>query len=151
MKTSDTQKLLDLIGRKHDCLAQLHRLGGEQQGLVDTGDVGRLLSLLAIKQQTLQALSDVERELDPYRREDPRQRVWASEAERMHCAALAERSERMLREILEIEKRCEESLQRRRDETAEQLSVVQAAGAARGAYLNSGSLPVSTIDLQSGT
>ena len=67
------------------------------------------------------------------------------------CASLTDQSARLLAEILDVEKRCEESLRKRRDESAAQLSVVQAAGAARGAYAEheSHSAAVSTLDLTS--
>jgi hypothetical protein len=151
MTTHDTRRLADLVGAKHDCLLQLRDLGRRQQELIDAGDLTRLLSLLADKQRAIGELHDVERQLDPYRAEDPASRVWTGEAERVRCASLTDQSARLLAEILDGEKRCEESLRKRRDETAAQLSVVQAAGAARGAYAEHDTTRagVSTLDLTS--
>jgi hypothetical protein len=141
MTTHDTRRLSDLIGAKHDCLLQLRELGRRQQDLIDAGDMTRLLSLLADKQRAIGELHDVERLLDPFRSQNPAARVWSGEAERIRCSSLADQSARLLAEVLDVEKRCEESLRRRRDDAAAQLSVVQAAGAARGAYADADSLP----------
>jgi hypothetical protein len=147
----DTRDLLDLVSRKSDCLGQLRKLCVRQQELVDSGDMTQLLTLLAAKQRLLNDLHALERELDPFRDDDPARRVWTSEAERMRCASLADQSVRLLQEILAGEKRCEEALQRRRDETAVQLATVQTAGMARGAYAAASTMPTSTLDLTSDT
>lgn len=136
MTDHDTRRLADLVGAKHACLLQLRELGRRQHELITSGDMTPLLMLLADKQRAIGELHEFERQLDPFRSEDPARRVWSGEAERVHCASLADQSARLLAEILEVEKSCEESLRRRRDETAEQLAVVQSAGATRGAYVN---------------
>ena len=151
MNNLDTRRLLDLVRRKHDCLVEIRELGRQQQGFIDSGDMTRLLGLLAVKQRSLGELHDLERELDPYRREDPAERVWSGDAERMRCASLADQSAQLLAEVLESEKRCEEALRQRRDETAKQLAVVQTAGMARGAYASMSSQSTSTLDLTSET
>lgn len=151
MTAHDTARLSDLVGRKHACLLQLRDLGRRQQELIETGDTSSLLGLLAVKQRSIGELHDLERRLDPYRGDDPTQRVWSGEVERLRCASLVEQSARLLAEVLDVEKRCEEALRRRRDETAEQLAVVQAAGAARGAYAEAATVhgATSTLDLSS--
>jgi hypothetical protein len=110
-----------------------------------------LLGLLAVKQRSIGELHDLERQLDPFRGDDPAARVWNGEAERVRCASLADQAARLLTEVLDLERRCEESLRRRRDETAEQLAVVQAAGTARGAYAEAATAReyTSTLDLSS--
>lgn len=151
MPQIDTRRLLDLIAGKHACLLRLSEHGRKQQELIESGDVTQLLGLLAVKQRTIDELHEHERNLDPYRADDPAQRVWSSDAERVRCSSLAEQSAQLLREILALENRCEESLRRRRDEAAVQLSAVQSSGAARGAYAASAnaSFAESTLDLTS--
>lgn len=151
MDAQDTRRLSDLVGAKHGCLLQLRELGRRQQELIESGDMTPLLTVLAEKQRSIGTLHELERQLDPFRAQDPTRRIWSGEAERLRCASLADQSARLMAEILEVEKRCEESLRRRRDETAEQLAVVQAAGTARGAYADaeSGYAPTSTLDLTS--
>lgn len=151
MTAHDTVRLADLVGRKHACLLQLRDLGRRQQELIETGDITQLLDLLAVKQRSIGELHDLERQLDPFRGDDPAGRVWNGEAERLRCASLADQASRLLAEVLDLERRCEESLRRRRDETAEQLAVVQAAGTARGAYADAAAARdfTSTLDLSS--
>ena len=149
--TTDTRRLLALVDGKHDCLVRLAESCRQQQELIESGDITQLLGVLATKQRTLGELQEFERELDPFRHDDPQRRVWSGDAERLRCASLAERSARLLSEILDGEKRCEEALRRRRDDAAEQLAAVQSAGATRGAYADSSAAPysVSTLDLTS--
>lgn len=149
MNASDTLRLLELVTRKHDCLVQLRELGRTQAALIDSGDVNRLLGVLADKQRLLVDLHDLERFLDPYRHDDPERRTWAGEQERLRCARLADDADRLLAEVLTGEKRCEDALRRRRDETAVQLAAVQSAGAARDAYRSTTSYSTSTLDLNS--
>jgi hypothetical protein len=153
MNDHDTRRLAELVGAKHACLLKLRELGRRQQDLISVGDMTPLLMLLADKQRAIGELHEFERLLDPFRSEDPARRVWSGEAERVHCASLADQSALLLAEILEVEKCCEESLRRRRDETAEQLAVVQSAGAARASYVNAdfGHVSTSTLDLTSET
>lgn len=141
------RRLLDLVDRKFACLRQLRDLGVQQQSLIDAGEITALLRLLADKQRLIEDLHRLERNLDPFREQDPERRAWSSDAERLRCASLAEQSARLLREVLDNEKRCEELLQRRRDDTAERLAAVQTAGMARGAYAPTEDYSVSTLDL----
>lgn len=151
MTPADTELLIDLIAGKHECLLGLRDLSRRQQALIDLGDTTSLLTLLAAKQRQIERLQETERRLDRFRHDDPERRVWSSAAERTRCASLAEQAARLLAEVMETERRCEESLRRRRDETAEQLAVVHSAGMARGAYLDAAGESRSTFDLTAET
>ncbi|HEY5312807.1 MAG TPA: hypothetical protein VIK18_09815, partial [Pirellulales bacterium] len=56
----ETHLLAELLGRKHDCLAQLYELGGQQLALVESGDITQLLKVLAAKQRLLARLQEIE-------------------------------------------------------------------------------------------
>lgn len=129
-----TDQLADLISRKHECLGQLYELGRQQLALVEAGDITALMHVLSAKQQLIATFRKIEAGIDPFRCEKPEERVWRSPADRADCAARIEQSETLFREILEQEKRSEQSLQRRRDDAAHQLQGVHAARNARGAY-----------------
>jgi hypothetical protein len=62
---------------------------------------------------------------------------------------LADRSARLLSEILERDARCEENLRRRSDETAAQLAMVNSGVAARGAYAGEAGRYSSSFDVTS--
>jgi hypothetical protein len=145
--TQSTTKLVECMVRKHDCLTQLLALGARQRELIETGEMTQLLNVLAEKQRSIASLQECEQALDPFRGDDPDRRVWAGEAERLHCAGLASRCERMFAEVLACEKHCEEALRRRRDETAEQLSAVHTGGTVHSAYTDMGPASASILDL----
>jgi hypothetical protein len=125
MTTQSTSLLIDLIGRKHDCLALLRDLGVKQRELIDAGDMTQLLGVLAAKQRTITQLQALEQELNPFRADDPDRRAWSSEAERVRCASLAERSARLL----------------------EELAAAHMGSNARGAYAETQRYPTSSLDL----
>jgi hypothetical protein len=150
MTANSTAVLAELVGRKHDCLVQLRALGVRKQEMIDVGAVGAsLFGILAETQQLIEQLQQLERGLDPFRDEDPARRLWSSEAERVRCSGLTDRSARLLTEILERDGRCEETLRRRSDETAAQLAMVNSGVAARGAYAGDGGRFTSSFDVTS--
>ena len=134
MATRPTEQLAQLIRQKREVLAQLHQVGSRQGELVASGDVGSLLKLLAAKQRLLAGLQVVEKQIEPFREEDPEQRVWASPTARAACAADAQACRTLLAEVMEMEKTHEEQMTQRRDEVAAQLQRVHTSHDARGAY-----------------
>ncbi len=82
MITLTTDRLSELIGEKRQVLAQLRDVGQRQTDLINHGDTGSLLKLLAAKQQLISTLQGVERELTPFYAEDPDRRAWASPQDR---------------------------------------------------------------------
>lgn len=129
-----TEQLSELIHRKHEVLAQLRDLGQRQQEVVQQGETSTLLKLLATKQTMIVALQNVEQELAPFHAEDPEQRVWPSREARSQCARQAAECNRLLQEIVELERYCGERMTLRRNEVAAQLRHVNTAGQARDAY-----------------
>ncbi len=134
MSTLPTKHLAELIHRKHEVLAQLCDVGRRQKEIVERGETTALLQLLAAKQNMITLMQQVERELAPYHGEDPDARVWASAEVRAHCAQQAAECNRLLAEIVELERHSAEQMTVRRNEVAAQLRQVYAAGQARHAY-----------------
>jgi len=134
MSTLSTTHLADLIRRKHDVLAQLCDVGRRQKEIVEQGETAALLQLLAAKQKMITVMQQVERELMPYHAEDPNARVWASAEARAHCAAQAAECNRLLAEVVELERHSAEQMTVRRNEVAAQLRQAYTAGQARHAY-----------------
>jgi flagellar biosynthesis/type III secretory pathway chaperone len=134
MSTLPTTRLADLIRRKHDVLAQLCEVGRRQQEIVERGETAALLQLLSAKQNMITLMQQVERELAPYHGEEPNARVWASAEARADCAAQAAKCNRLLAEIVELERHSADRMTVRRNEVAAQLRQVYAAGQARHAY-----------------
>jgi hypothetical protein len=129
-----TNLLADLIRRKHDVLAQLCAVGRRQQEIVERGETTTLLELLAAKQKMIALLQQVERELAPFHAEDPDAREWISPSAREHCAEQSADCNRLLAEVVELERHSAERLTVRRNDVAAQLRQVHSASQARSAY-----------------
>ena len=134
MPTLSTTLLTDLIRRKHDVLVQLCDVGHRQKGIVERGETTALLELLAAKQTKITLLQQVERELSPFHAEDPTERVWPTADARERCAEQAAQCNRLLAEIVDLERESADRLAIRRNDVAAQLRQVYAAGQARDAY-----------------
>ena len=145
----NTDLLADLIGKKHDILTQIRQLTQRQSEIVGVGDMSKLLSLLAAKQQLLTDLQQVEAQLDPFRDDDPETRVWRSPAARQQTRETAEHCDALLKEIMQLEKECEGQLVHRRDEAAAALQGVHTAVHARQAYLQAAPTVRGQLDVSS--
>jgi len=134
MTQHDSEKLADLIGKRHACLVKLHDLGRKQSELIAAGEMGALLRLLSAKNQWLAAMQTIENELAPFQEQSPEQRIWTSPEAREQCAAQAEQCRQLLDEVMQMEQENEQQMIVRRDRVATQLQTAHLAGKARGAY-----------------
>ena len=132
--TLPTTLLADLIRRKHGLLVQLRDIGQRQKEVVDRGETATLLQLLATKQNMITLLQQVECELAPFHGEDPDERRWPAADARARCAQQAAECNRLLEEIVGLERQSADRMTARRNDVAAQLKQVYAAGQARDAY-----------------
>jgi hypothetical protein len=146
----DTELLARLIDRKREVLRQLQLLSQRQQQMVCHGEMSLLISVLAAKQRLLHDLQAIERELQPYRGQDPESRCWKSAAERGRVRAVAAECESVLADIMQLERRCEQELLVRRDAAAAQLHGAHGATQAALAYA-APAAPVTQLDVSSET
>ena len=144
-----TDLLADLIGKKLAVLEQLRDLSRRQSDLICDDDIQRLLSLLSAKQTLLNELQKIQKQLEPFRQQDPETRRWRSPADRERCRQVAERSEALLGEIMLVEKQSEAELARRRDDAVARLRGVNSSAAATRAYISAPLPRRSTLDLSS--
>lgn len=133
-QTSHTERLARLIDDKLSCLLQLRDLGDRQQQLIEGGEMTQLLDLLATKQRFIGILQAIERDLTPFRGEDPQERVWPSPQDRSRCAERSARCNELLNELVGQEKANESLMQQRRHAVADRLHQVHAQSRASGAY-----------------
>lgn len=143
----ETKQLAQLIDERFAVLVDLRQLAQRQRELIGAGDMTRLLSLLAVKQQRLNDLQLLETRLDAFRGQDPEQRVWHSLAERQRCREAAQQSEALLADIMSAERHCETILVQRRDHTAQLLQDCHRAAHATQAYGESLVVPGSQFDM----
>lgn len=141
-----TANLQALIRQKLDVVRVLAELAKQQVAFVESGEMTRLLTLLAGKQTMLTQLQTIEDQLNPYRGQPPQTRQWPSAAERQECLDNVARCEAILAEIIQQEKLAEAVMVRRRDQLATQLQGAQTAGEATAAYVATGysTAPAST-------
>src|SRR5262245_51537395 len=132
---ASTEQLAALVAAKLQVLRVLVQLSRRQIELIESGEMTTLIKLLAAKQTVMSQLHTIERELEPFRREDPEQRQWGSPARRAACQTHAECASALLAEALELEQRAETAMLRCRDCAAAALVAVQNASDARGAYV----------------
>ena len=131
----DTDVLAQLINAKLELLSQLRQLAVRQAELIEAADMSRILSLLAVKQRLLNTVDDIERRLDPFRQQDPEQRVWQSPEHRQRARDASARCDVLLQEVIAIERQGETYLTRRRDQAADQLQGVHRSLQVAKAYL----------------
>lgn len=131
----ETDRLAKLIEQKREVLRQVHDLSLKQAEIVEQGDVSRLLNLLSAKQSFLDVLQLVEKQLDPFRSQDPDSRQWRTPEMRQQVRVAAEESDRLLQEIMRMERESETHLGHRRDAAMTRLQGVHSKTQARDAYL----------------
>lgn len=134
MPQPTTEKLADLISKRHRCLLQLRDLGQKQAQLIAQGDMGHLLRLLGAKNQLIVAVQTIEQELTPFHAQNPEDRAWPTEQARAQSAQQAAQCQQLLKEVMQLEEQNEKEMTTRRDHVASQLQAAQAASTARGAY-----------------
>ncbi len=148
MNTStETDLLAELINQKHDVLVQMRDLSRQQSELIGRGEISQLLAVLSAKQTLLIQLQKLEKQLTPFRDQDPESRQWRSVQDRQRCRQVAERCETLLKEIMLVERQSETDLTYRRDQAAERLQGVHGAAQARRAYAGATSPVRSRLDV----
>jgi hypothetical protein len=131
---ADTTRLASLILGKLKILELLVQLARRQVSLAEDGEIADLLKLLAAKQTVLGQLHTLERELDPFRQQDPEGRPWPTLDHRTRCQEHARRCDELVAEALRLEKRSEDQMLRRRDAAAAALQGASAAAHVQAAY-----------------
>jgi hypothetical protein len=145
-----TEILSQRMQQKLELLGQLRELGLHQVALIDAGDMAQLLRLLAAKQRVLAALTSVERALDPFRGQDPEQRIWSSPDDRQRCAQMAADCEKLLAMIVERERHSQSQMSLRRDEVSARLDAARGTAEAQRAYANPPAYSANQLDLTQG-
>lgn len=130
----ETDRLAELVAVKLKIVELVVQLARRQLALVQGGDLTDLLKLLAAKQTVLAQLARIQRELDPFRAQEPETRAWRSPGDRLRCQEHARQCDDLLAEAMRLEKQGEAGMLARRDSAAALLSNVSAAVDAHSAY-----------------
>lgn len=134
MTELDTNKLADLIDKRHRCFTGLLELSTMQSELIAKGDMPALIRTFAAKNQWVVGLQTIERELAPYHNQNPETRQWVSSEAREQCARQAAECKVLLDQLMQLEMENEKKMTQRRDQVATRLQTAQSAGVASSAY-----------------
>ena len=148
----ETDRLVELVEQKLELLEQLRTLARRQGEYVQQGEMDRLLNLLAAKQKIVRQVQMTDRDLEPYRHDDPESRRWRSQELRDRCRQMADRCASLLSEVVLYEKQCTSQLEQQKQHTARRLETIDHANAARQAYTSASSPtnePSRFLDLES--
>lgn len=147
----NTTQLATLIDAKHSVLARLRELAERQLAHIHERNNGALVSMLAVKQKLLDELTAIEKQLDPYRSEDPDRRNWPSPAHRTRCAQVAAACRELLDELMRLDQQGMQHLRAQQQTTMQELHSAQESATARSAYLAATPAAPNQFDLTSET
>ncbi|MDW8037253.1 MAG: hypothetical protein RMI90_04340 [Thermoguttaceae bacterium] len=145
----DTDRLAELVAQKYQLLQSVQELVLRQGELIHKGEMTALLEVLGVKQRLLEEIQAVEQQLAPFRQQAPQSRRWRNELLRQQTAALVERCQQLLAEILQQEKHCETQLLRRREQIVGEMRNLCTSGQMLLAYQAAEPAPQSELDLVS--
>jgi hypothetical protein len=143
-----TEKLARLVSAKRQVLKIVVRLSERQVEMIEAGKTDDLLKLLAAKQTVLAQLQSLEKDLAPYRDDDPESRDWCSPAARAACQAEANEANALIARSLDLERRAETLMIARRDVAERALAEFQAASDARAAYSPNVAAPLAGLEME---
>jgi len=145
--TTDTQQLSALIERQWNILSALRVLALQQVDCLGAEEGEMLLSMIARKQPLIEELLLIQRQLGPYRGQDPEQRTWQDESARACCQAMQASCENLHQEIVRLESMALGELEMNRNAVAAQLQDCRDATLATSAYTADTVLSESSLDL----
>ncbi|HIF30760.1 MAG: hypothetical protein ABGX22_12845 [Pirellulaceae bacterium] len=141
-KKIETDIIAELMVAKCDVLQQLCTLMHRQAEHVAAGDMDALMNLLAAKDRLLTKLKPIQASLDPFRSQDPEERLWRTKEDRAECQRAATKCGALLAEIIDLEKQDLDDLTCRRDLVAKKLEGLHVSSKAVQAYQQSVKSPV---------
>jgi hypothetical protein len=143
----DTDSLSTLVRTKLVLVELLACLAQKQLAVAEHGETTEILRLLSAKQTVLARFGEIQRQLEPFRAQDPESRAWRSAADRLRCRQEAKRCDELLAEAMCVEKQGEAALLRRRDQAASRLAGASAASEAHAAYSRQPQSPAPAVQL----
>ena len=126
--------LTDLLGRQCSLYEQLCSLCEQQHRQITSGSVEELLDVLSQRQDVINQLAQIERDIEPYRRRW--QEFWGQQddGDRQRINETLQRSQRALALIIEQDDRSRQMLEDARERLGGELTQISHAGAAMQAY-----------------
>lgn len=114
-------KVIQLLDQQHLLYQQLNELARKQTDMVAGGDSEMLLRILAGRQRLIDRITQIDRELEPYRAEWARISESMAPAERQKAQELVADVQKLLGEILDRDKRDTEMLSGQKQQVSSQI------------------------------
>lgn len=130
----DGPAVLQLLDRQVSLYRRLRNLAGEQHKLVSTEEASKLLSVLGERQQVVDELAALDKELKPLRRDWPMIRNRLTGRQRDRANQMVAEVGRLLREIIDSDRRDGALLTTQRNRKQQEMAVVGAGERANAAY-----------------
>jgi hypothetical protein len=144
---SDTHRLAELIVQRHELVQKIHQLTVAHADMASADEASMTLGVLSRKETMLDQLTHLHSLLTPFHSQDPELRTWISLEERQRCQEIANRTDILLREIMELDQRNIDSMQQRREAIAAQLLYGQDSRCAEQAYTAASQLEEGLLDI----
>jgi len=136
-ESSGTKKLQELGDLKLHLLRAARELSIQQVEVMQSDDVATLLTVLSRKSEILDTLKTLQKELDPYRNQEPEDRIWDSPDEQASCRKTFEQIDRLLEELSQMDNLALDQMTQQRDAMASQIAQFATAEAVQNAYASS--------------
>lgn len=134
---SGTKKLQELGNLKLHLLRSARELSIQQVEVMQSDDVATLLTVLSRKSEILDTLKTLQKELDPYRNQQPEDRRWDSAEGQAACRTTFEEIDRLLEELSQMDNQALDQMTQQRDAMASQIAQFATAEAVQNAYASS--------------
>jgi uncharacterized protein YicC (UPF0701 family) len=132
----DAATLCELVDQRHAVLIKLLKLSQDQIAAIQSGRMTDLMSILSAKQQPVQQLVNLGKQLKSAADDDPNSRQWTDPQARINCRQLQQQCDNMHEKLLEIEAACEELLQANRADVTDRLQRLSSGTDATSGYSN---------------
>lgn len=134
MLTIDVRELLELFGQEQACYTALTDLSRRQKDVIESGEIDILLEILAQKQDVLERVGAIERQLSPYKGQWPLLRTQFDENDRQVLDMALATVEELLAALIAMERESEQLLGQKRDQSRRDFQKTERGAAAHQVY-----------------
>lgn len=133
--------LVEVLDRQQELYRQLEDLAGEQGRLVQSGDSELLLALLSRRQALIDRLTEVGRELEPYKQQWPEAWGQLERGDRDRIGKLVRHVQDALDRIMRQDERDRDALTQQRQQAQQSLQRMHRGSSMHRAYQQSSGTP----------
>ncbi len=147
----NASEVIRIVDERFDVVELLAELTELQMDAISAGHMSSLMHLLAQKQEPIERLQELSKQLQLALASVESGALWQSDAQQDACRARSQASEKRLSELLKKEAECERLLQAQREDIGQQLLHVNNSHRAATRYSQTGEMPCSgsSLDLSS--